>query len=68
MKNFQNKVILIVNTATKCGLSSQFDGLERLWQKYKDRDFVILGFPCNSFAEQNPESDEVVAEVCKLNF
>lgn len=68
LKNFENKVILIVNTATKCGLSTQFDGLEKLWQKYKDKDFVILGFPCNGFAEQNPESDDAVAEVCKINF
>lgn len=68
LKDFEWKVVLIVNTATKCWLSPQFDWLEKLWQKYKEKDFVILGFPFNGFADQNPETDETIVETCKLNF
>lgn len=59
---------MIVNTATKCGLSGQFDGLEKLYQQYKDQKFVILGFPCNQFANQEPGSGEDAAEACKINY
>jgi len=67
MKIFKGKVVLIVNTATRCGLSPQFEGLEQLHQKYKDRGLVILGFPCNQFMNQEPETNETVEEACKIN-
>jgi len=67
MKNFKGKVVLIVNTATKCGLAPQFDGLEELYQKYKDKGLVVLGFPCNQFMNQEPETNETVEDVCKIN-
>lgn len=67
MSDFQGKTVLIVNTATKCGLTPQFDELESLHQKYKDRGLVVLGFPCNQFAGQEPETNETIVEVCKIN-
>lgn len=63
----RGKVVLVVNTATKCGLTPQFDGLEKLHQKYKDQGLVVLGFPCDQFANQEPNSDEVMEEVCRVN-
>lgn len=67
MSDFEGRVVLIVNTATKCGLAPQFDGLERLHQKYKDQGLVVLGFPCNQFLGQEPESDQTVEETCRIN-
>ena len=64
---FEGKVLLIVNTASKCGFTPQYDGLEALYQKYKDKGLVILGFPCDQFAHQEPGSDEQIAEFCRLN-
>ena len=64
---FEGKVLLIVNTASKCGFTPQYDGLEDLYQKYKDKGLVILGFPCDQFAHQEPGSDEQIAEFCRLN-
>lgn len=66
--DFKGKVVLIVNTATKCGLAPQFEGLEALHQQYRDKGLVILGFPCDQFAGQEPETNETVEEVCKLNY
>ena len=57
---FEGKVALIVNTATQCGLAPQFEGLEDLYKRYKDEGLVILGFPCNQFAGQEPETNETV--------
>lgn len=68
LEEYKGKVILIVNTATKCGLAGQFDELENLYQKYKDREFVVLGFPCGQFANQEPGTDEEIQSTCKLNF
>ncbi|MBP9022504.1 MAG: glutathione peroxidase [Spirochaetes bacterium] len=68
MKQFEGKVLLIVNTATKCGLAPQFDELERIYQKYKSNNFAIIGFPCNQFANQEPETNETMVETCKINF
>lgn len=68
MNDFKGKVVLIVNTATKCGLAPQFEELEALHQKYNDQNFVLLGFPCNQFAGQEPVSNESMAQTCKLNF
>jgi len=65
---FQGKVVLVVNTATQCGLAPQFEGLEKLYQEYKDKGLVVLGFPSNQFANQEPESNEKMAETCKINF
>ncbi len=64
---FEGKVLLIVNTASKCGFTPQYDGLEALNQKFKDRGLVIIGFPCDQFAHQEPGSDEEIAEFCRLN-
>ena len=65
---FEGKVLLIVNTASKCGFTPQFAGLEELNQKYKDKGLVIIGFPCNQFKEQDPGNDAQIEEFCQLNY
>lgn len=67
MSQYRGKVLMIVNTASKCGFTPQYDGLEALYQKYKDQGFVILGFPCDQFKHQEPGSDEEIAEFCRIN-
>ena len=67
MAQYKGKVLMIVNTASKCGFTPQYDGLEALYQKYKDQGLVIIGFPCDQFAHQEPGSDEEIAEFCRLN-
>jgi len=67
MSDFKGKAVLIVNTATKCGLAPQFDGLENLHQKYKDEGLVVLGFPSNQFMNQEPETNDTVEESCRVN-
>jgi glutathione peroxidase len=67
MKDFEGKMVLIVNTATRCGLAPQFEGLEELHQKYKSKGLVVLGFPCDQFKNQEPESNETMEEVCRIN-
>ena len=62
------KVLLIVNTASKCGFTPQYDGLEALWRKYKDRGFEVIAFPCNQFGGQEPGGADEIAEFCKVNF
>ena len=64
---FEGKILMIVNTASKCGFTPQYDGLEALYQKYKDQGLVIVGFPCDQFAHQEPGSDEQIAEFCRIN-
>ena len=64
---FKGQVLLIVNTASKCGFTPQYDGLEALYKKYKDQGFVVIGFPCDQFAGQEPGSNEEIAEFCRLN-
>ncbi|BDI61292.1 glutathione peroxidase [Qipengyuania nanhaisediminis] len=64
----KGKVLLVVNTASKCGFTPQYDGLEKLFQQYKDRDFEVLGFPCNQFGAQEPGNADEIAEFCKVNF
>lgn len=68
LESLKGKVALIVNTASKCGFTPQFEGLEKLYQEYKDRDFVILGFPSNQFGEQDPGSNEEIREFCQINY
>ena len=68
MKNLEGKVVLIVNTATRCGLTPQFEGLEQLHQKYKEKGLVVLGFPCDQFKNQEPEINETMEEVCRINY
>lgn len=63
----KDKVVLIVNTATQCGFTGQFSGLEQLHQKYKDQGLVVLGFPCNQFGGQEPLSNEDMTATCQLN-
>ncbi|MDT8860917.1 glutathione peroxidase [Alkalihalobacillus sp. MEB130] len=65
---YKGHVMLIVNTATKCGLAPQFNGLEKLHQEYHSRGLVVLGFPCNQFMNQEPVTDQEMEEVCQLNF
>ena len=64
----RGKVILVVNTASACGFTPQFDGLEKLWQEYGQEGLVVLGFPCNQFGSQDPGSNEEIASFCSLNY
>jgi glutathione peroxidase len=68
MSDYQGKVLLIVNTASKCGFTPQYEGLEALYRDLKDRGLVVLGFPCNQFGGQEPGSDAEVASFCKLTY
>ncbi|KAG0305518.1 glutathione peroxidase gpx1 [Dissophora globulifera] len=68
MKEFEGKVVLVVNVASKCGFTKQYAGLEELYKKYKDQGFVIIGFPCNQFGGQEPGSNEEIESFCQLNF
>ena len=68
LSEFKGKVLLIVNTATKCGLTPQYEGLENLYRQYKDRGFEILDFPCNQFAFQAPGSAEQIDTFCSLKY
>src|SRR6218665_3864006 len=68
MSKYKGKVLLIVNVASKCGFTSQYEGLEKLFEKYKNEDFMVLGFPSNQFANQEPESNEKIKEFCSLTY
>ncbi len=68
MEQFKGKIVLVVNTASKCGFTPQFEGLEQLYQKYKDDGLVVLGFPCNQFGSQDPGTNEEIQEFCQLNY
>lgn len=67
LQQWRGLPILVINTATKCGFTPQFEGLEALHKKYADQGLKVIGFPCNQFKNQEPESDEKMAEVCLLN-
>lgn len=67
MADMKGKVVLVINTATQCGLTPQFEGLEKLHQTYKDTGLVVLGFPCNQFLGQEPLSNEQMEETCQIN-
>ena len=68
LKSYEGKVLLIVNTASKCGFTPQYDGLEALYKKFKDKGLVVLGFPCDQFAHQEPGDDAEIASFCRINF
>ena len=68
LKEKLGTVLLVVNTASQCGFTPQYDGLEKLYQTYKDRGFEVLGFPCNQFGAQEPGDADEIAEFCKVNF
>ena len=65
---YQGKVLLIVNTASKCGFTPQYDGLQSIYNEYKEQGFEVLGFPCDQFGHQEPGSDTEIQEFCSLNF
>ena len=68
LEEYKGKVMLIVNTASECGFTPQFEGLQALYEKYKDQGFVILGFPCNQFGGQEPGSGAEANQNCKINY
>ena len=68
LSQFKGKVMLIVNTASKCGFTPQFGGLEELHKSYADKGLVVLGFPCNQFGSQDPGADSEIAEFCQVNY
>lgn len=68
MEQYKGKVVVVVNTASKCGLTPQYEGLEALNQKYKDKGLVILGFPCNQFGNQEPGGAKEISEGCLINY
>jgi glutathione peroxidase len=68
LSNLQGKKVMIVNTASKCGLTPQYKELEALYQQYKDKDFIIIGFPANNFLKQEPGTNEEIATFCQVNY
>ena len=68
LSRYKGKVLVIVNTASKCGFTNQYAGLEELYEKYKDKGLEILGFPCNQFGKQDPGSNDEIVEFCQLNY
>ncbi len=64
----KGKVALVVNVASKCGLTPQYEGLEKIYEEYRDRGFTVLGFPCNQFLEQEPGTPDEIAEFCQVNY
>ncbi len=68
LSNLQGKKVMIVNTASKCGLTPQYKELEALYQQYKDKDFIIIGFPANNFLKQEPGTNEEIASFCQVNY
>jgi glutathione peroxidase len=68
MESYKGKVILVVNTASQCGLTPQYEGLEALYRTFKDKGFEILGFPCNQFGNQEPGTEKEISEGCLINY
>ena len=68
LSDYKNKVVLIINSATECGFTPQYEQLQKLYADYQDKDFVILDFPCNQFGHQAPGSDEEIAKFCSSRF
>lgn len=68
MSKYQGKTLLIVNVASKCGFTNQYEGLEELYETYKDKDFMVLGFPSNEFSKQEPGNEEEIKSFCSLTY
>lgn len=68
MSEYKGKTVVVVNTASKCGFTPQYEGLEKLYEKYKDQGLVILGFPCNQFGKQEPGTSGEIQEFCQINY
>lgn len=68
LSEYKDNVLLIVNTASECGFTPQFQGLQKLHEKYNDQGFTVLGFPCNQFGNQDPGTDEEITHFCKSNY
>ncbi|WP_249138608.1 glutathione peroxidase [Phycicoccus avicenniae] len=68
LDDYAGKVVLVVNTASQCGFTPQYEGLEKLYQEFKDEGLVVLGFPCNQFGGQEPGSAEDIGEFCQMNY
>ena len=68
LEAYKGKVVLVVNTASKCGLTPQYEGLQALYAEYKDQGLEILGFPCNQFGKQEPGDAEQISEFCEINY
>lgn len=68
LKDYEGQVVLVVNTASKCGFTPQFTGLEAVFQRFHNKGFVVLGFPCNQFLNQDPGSDSEIAQFCSLDY
>ena len=68
LADFGGKALLVVNTASKCGFTPQYQGLEALWEKYRERGLVVLGFPCNQFGKQEPGDEGEISQFCELNY
>jgi glutathione peroxidase len=68
LENYKGNVLLVVNTASECGLTLQYADLQKIYDQYKDNGFSVLGFPCNQFGSQEPGSEEEISEFCSLNY
>ena len=68
MSDFEGQVVLVVNTASQCGFTPQYAGLEQLWRDYRDRGLVVLGFPCDQFGHQEPGNEAEIASFCRLDY
>tara|TARA_B100000900_G_scaffold394026_1_gene391077 strand:- start:46 stop:525 length:480 start_codon:yes stop_codon:yes gene_type:complete len=68
LKEYEGKTIVVVNTASKCGLTPQYEGLEKLYKNYKDKGLVVLGFPCNQFGNQEKGTSDDIQEFCQVNY
>ncbi|QBF27845.1 glutathione peroxidase [Pseudomonas tructae] len=68
LADYPAKALLVVNTASQCGFTPQYKGLEQLWQRYREQGLVVLGFPCNQFGKQEPGDAQAIAQFCELNF
>ena len=68
LASYKGKVLLVVNTASKCGFTPQYKGLEAIYKKYKDKGFAVLGFPSNQFGQQEPGTNDEIAQFCEMNF
>jgi len=68
LADYKGQVLLVVNTASKCGFTPQYKGLEEIYKRYKDRGFAVLGFPCNQFGAQEPGPESEIAEFCEMNY